>query len=357
MGILRLVLALAVVMGHSGLLFGWTLFESVAAVQCFYVISGFYMALVLDGAYEKRHGGGAQVLREPLSAPGAHLLGGAGGDRDRRRPSSPIDLSTVGGAQADARGDEREATLAVLAFTNLFILGQDAVMFLGFNPARGALFWTAHYQADAYPAFKFLLIPQAWSLGVELLFYLVAPFILRRRTWVLPVIIAASFAVRVALARQGLDGDPWNYRFFPNEIGIFLCGSLAYRAYRHGWGVLPHREAAWLLAAILAVLFVYQRVDVAEVVKRYAVVALVAAGLPSVFSLSRNWKRDNYVGKLSYPIYVCHFMLLGFAHRAGRFSVPALMVASVALAAVLVQFVEDPVDVWRSRLRSQRRAY
>jgi peptidoglycan/LPS O-acetylase OafA/YrhL len=356
MGILRLILALAVVMGHSGLLFGWTLFESVAAVQCFYVISGFYMALVLDGAYEK---GTAGVLKFYASrylrlAPtywvvlAATLIGGVLFHRSIYQPWAELKpmLAAMNGK-----------TLAVLAFTNLFILGQDAVMFLGFNPARGDLYWTAHYQADALPAFKFLLIPQAWSLGVELLFYLVAPFILRRRTWVLPVIVVASLAVRVVLARHGLGGDPWNYRFFPSELGIFLCGSLAYRAYRHGWGVLPRREAAWLLAAILAVLFVYQRVEVAEIVKRYAVVALVAAGLPSVFSLSRNWKRDNYVGKLSYPIYVCHFMLLGFAHRAGRFSVPALMLASVALAALLVHFVEDPVDVWRSRLRAERRAY
>jgi peptidoglycan/LPS O-acetylase OafA/YrhL len=33
------------------------------------------------------------------------------------------------------------------------------------------------------------------------------------------------------------------------------------------------------------------------------------------------------------------------------------MLASVALAALLVHFVEDPVDVWRSRLRAERRAY
>jgi peptidoglycan/LPS O-acetylase OafA/YrhL len=356
MGILRLVLALAVVMGHSGWLFGWRLFESVAAVQCFYVISGFYMALVLDGAYER---GAAGVLKFYASrylrlAPtywavlAATLVGGVILHRSIYQPWA--ELQPLLAAMS-------VKTLAVLAFTNLFILGQDAVMFLGFDPARGALFWTAHYQADAYPAFKFLLIPQAWSLGLELLFYLVAPFILRRRTWVLPVIVAASFALRLILARHGLGGDPWNYRFFPSEIGIFLCGSIAYRAYRHGWGVLPRREAAWLLGVVLTVLFAYQRIGAPEIMKRYAVVALVAAGLPSIFSLTRNWKRDNYVGKLSYPIYVCHFMLLGFAHRAGRFSVPALIVASVALAAVLVHVVEDPVDKWRSRLRARRPAY
>jgi peptidoglycan/LPS O-acetylase OafA/YrhL len=349
-------MALAVVMGHSGLLFGWTLFESVAAVQCFYVISGFYMALVLEQAYDR---GAAGVLKFYASrylrlAPtywavlAATLIGGLILRRSIYQPWA--ELKPLLGAMS-------WKTLSVLSLSNLLIFGQDVVMFLGFDPSRGDLYWTAHYQADAYPAFKFLLIPQAWSLGVELLFYVVAPFILRRRTWVLPVIVAASIAVRVVLARHGLGGDPWNYRFFPSELGVFLCGSIAYRAYRSGWGVLPRRAATWLLAALVAVLFVYQRIDAPEAVKRFAVVALVAAGLPSIFSLTRNWKRDNYIGKLSYPIYVCHFMLLGFAHRAGRFSVPALMIGSVVVAAFLVRAVEDPVDAWRARLRSSPRAY
>src|SRR5688572_10026095 len=53
MGILRLLLALAVVVAHcptSTTLQGWVLPGSIA-VQAFYVISGFYMALVLNEKY------------------------------------------------------------------------------------------------------------------------------------------------------------------------------------------------------------------------------------------------------------------------------------------------------------------
>ncbi len=54
MGVLRLCLALAVIIAHSGPIFGWTftrLTGGLLAVQMSYVISGFYMALVLHRRY------------------------------------------------------------------------------------------------------------------------------------------------------------------------------------------------------------------------------------------------------------------------------------------------------------------
>jgi peptidoglycan/LPS O-acetylase OafA/YrhL len=50
MGTLRLFLALSVAFGHFGMPLG--LLTSDIAVQSFFVISGFYMALVLNEKYE-----------------------------------------------------------------------------------------------------------------------------------------------------------------------------------------------------------------------------------------------------------------------------------------------------------------
>src|SRR5262245_24943622 len=50
MGVLRCLLALSVLLVHDA--DGWfKLIDGVAAVQCFFVISGFYMALVLNERY------------------------------------------------------------------------------------------------------------------------------------------------------------------------------------------------------------------------------------------------------------------------------------------------------------------
>src|SRR5438270_656373 len=51
MGSLRFILAMSVVYGHAGDFLGFPLIPGDTAVQSFYAISGFYMALVLNEKY------------------------------------------------------------------------------------------------------------------------------------------------------------------------------------------------------------------------------------------------------------------------------------------------------------------
>lgn len=51
MGVLRFLLAVSVVLAHSTDIFGFSLVNSVVAVQAFYIISGFYMTLILNEKY------------------------------------------------------------------------------------------------------------------------------------------------------------------------------------------------------------------------------------------------------------------------------------------------------------------
>ncbi len=51
MGILRILLAISVVLAHSSSIFGFSLVGGQIAVQAFYIISGFYMALILNEKY------------------------------------------------------------------------------------------------------------------------------------------------------------------------------------------------------------------------------------------------------------------------------------------------------------------
>jgi len=51
MGILRTILAIAVVVYHSYKIFGLRMCGGQVAVETFYMISGFYMALILNEKY------------------------------------------------------------------------------------------------------------------------------------------------------------------------------------------------------------------------------------------------------------------------------------------------------------------
>ena len=48
MGTIRLLLAISVVVAHSNPIFGQRLWEGEIAVELFFIISGFYMALILN---------------------------------------------------------------------------------------------------------------------------------------------------------------------------------------------------------------------------------------------------------------------------------------------------------------------
>ena len=51
MGLIRLLLALSIVAAHSGAIFGSRFVGGQIAVQSFYIISGFYMSLILNEKY------------------------------------------------------------------------------------------------------------------------------------------------------------------------------------------------------------------------------------------------------------------------------------------------------------------
>jgi peptidoglycan/LPS O-acetylase OafA/YrhL len=245
------------------------------------------------------------------------------------------------------------STIVVLVVANLVILGQDLLMFAAIAP-DGQLYLTSAFLGEPRPAYGLLLVPQAWSLGVELLFYLLAPFLLRGRTSLIVLVAVVSVALRIVLMSSGYSNDPWSYRLFPTELAVFLCGALAYRAFRANLGVASKRVALTTLVCMIGVFLAYSQVGsgVPEPAKRFTVVVMLALALPSLFTLTRDWAIDTFIGKLSYPIYVSHLLLLGFVRNTGAWRAPLLIIISLAAALLIVRFIEDPIDRWRTKLRA-----
>jgi peptidoglycan/LPS O-acetylase OafA/YrhL len=93
-----------------------------------------------------------------------------------------------------------------LITTNIVLFGQDAIMFMGLRENGLAFF--LDYRASSPQLWTFLLVPQAWSLSVELTFYLCAPFILKNRT-ILYASLALSLIARGAAMVSGFGlADP-----------------------------------------------------------------------------------------------------------------------------------------------------
>lgn len=365
MGTLRLLLALAVVAAHAGPAFGWswlTMTEGPRSVQAFYAVSGFYMTLVL---HEKYVGPGsygvflrARLLRLfPLYAVVAAatvvaaLLSQAAG----LGVFPPL-------ACWQAHGGALSATdVALLAASNALLFGQDALCFAALDPAAGGLGWHANAFAQPQPAWPFLFVPQAWTVCVELMFYAVAPLLVRRPVWLLAGLALLSYLARAWTIRTfGVGWDPWTYRFFPFELAHFLLGALACRGYfaLRARDLLPRPACLAALAAAIALPIAAPSLGDDVWKGWYAapgLVPLLACMLPFVFAATRNNRLDRAVGELSYPVYLVHFLCVYAVDAAGSPWLTAhrgevVAVGSLALAALLWRCVGAPLERRRATL-------
>jgi peptidoglycan/LPS O-acetylase OafA/YrhL len=355
MGVLRLLLALVVVIAHSGAVFGFAPLSGVLAVQTFFMISGFYMTMILT---EKYHGPGSyrlfisnRFLRIYPTYWAVLLFAFA---------VNAIIYLVIGVGPLEAPQKTGVAGLLLLSFSNLFIFGQDLLMYLGTLP-KGALFFTANVHNTSPQLWTFLFIPPAWSLSLELMFYVTAPLLVRRATGLLVALIALSTALRAALYfKLHLTNDPWTNRFFPTEIAFFLAGTMAYRIYlRVQASNLLRQYWPTITAAFFACFLAYQYLPSHEItglpIKQTAYYLIAWAAIPFIFVFSKKSKIDRFIGELSFPVYLIHYpmlkLLLMLLHHLRLDNLlPAVeIITSLTAAVVVTRLLTIPLEKLRQR--------
>lgn len=375
MGLLRVLLAAAVVFVHAGPLRGFATIGGNLAVQAFYIISGFYMALILNEKY---------VASSKMALGQAYRLFLT----NRLLRLFPIYYATLAiiavvalvmwltlgtvhleFAQAvHAYGDQLSlATKAFLVTINAVLVGQDWVSFLTLDPTTHALVFTRDFSTAPANLNNFLLVHQGWTIGLEITFYLMAPFLVRRKSWVLILIVVMATALRFYLRRHfNLTGLAWQYRFFPTEIAFFMLGALSYKAYRVLRGkTIPLLMRRLCLYGTLGFALFFG--EIFQVASRYGVPPIamsivftltIAACIPVLFIHGKNNRLDQRIGDLSYPLYIVHYIVfetLRAYHLGGEYTNLLTLAISVVLALGLNQFVGEPVERLRRHLFERSR--
>lgn len=352
MGLVRFLLALGVVFGHLeiagavNMLVGGRL-----AVECFYLISGFLISYVLvEGRYPSaRKFYISRYLRLFPAYLCIVLL------------SLPVAICLT--HRLDGFWSLPLIAKALLTLANTTIVGGDWVMFSAVK--HGGFSLTANYR-DSDPAlYNFLLIPPSWTLGIELTFYAIAPFIIKK--WhLLAVILVASIGLRLLAMRAGFGAhDPWSYRFFPFEIAFFIIGAFVHQIMVRRWNVVERVSVPlWLPAVLVCGLLVgFGNLPLPVVVKVPALLGTFIVSLPWLFRINSISKWDSWVGDLSYPIYIAHGMVIEVFRSVHLFESgwPAilqlvLVIGSVVLVAVLLKVaVTDRVEFYRRNFRDRTR--
>ncbi len=337
MGIIRLLLAVAVLHSHNPIHEDLLIVDGHEAVLTFFAISGFYMALILDRTYRSRRHFylGRFLTLYPMYVFALLLSVGLLMSADIHPMSTGAKLRAV---LADPAG------VVVMVWTSVCLFGQELLFCLG--PAvDGGLQFVAEPHDGLW---ALALLPQAWSLSLELLFYVMAPFLVRLRSRTLLCLVLASMALKIGVKLAGGGDYTFFTRFFPLEFWLFGCGILAYRVHT----ALSERARvydlfffAWLICMVIIA------DEVPEVMEPYFLPGMALVSMPFVFRWFRRFRWDRLIGKISYPFYLVHLSVIVVFEAV--FEEPigwTILCTSLALAVLVHCLFEPGVAMLKRRI-------
>ncbi|MGB1373684.1 MAG: acyltransferase family protein [Aequoribacter sp.] len=302
MGLVRTLLAISVVFTHS---YGFLLVGGQYAVQIFYMISGYLISFVLIESRNYKSVWKFYLNRALRLFPVYWLV-------------LAVSLLAIGFASA-VLGQEHQLLStyesapfwlrAWLTLSNVFVVGQDLLMFSAVR--NDELVLLTDFRASDYPLWQGLAVPQAWTIGVELTFYAIAPFILHRQRW-LCALLFFSLLLRIFFIGWGFGTqDPWSYRFFPTELALFLLGALSHQL----WAPVVTRTVTLKNASEIATLMLAVFICSFWILpQNFLVTSILFLStlfcLPLLFLFQERYEWDRRIGELSYPVYITHMLVI-----------------------------------------------
>lgn len=354
MGWIRILLAFAVLFQHVNFLSGKVLVTGDIAVELFFMISGYYMAMVMDsGVY----------LQNTLQFYKSRFF--------RLYPTF-IAVTLAGFlyyfllwwlmGKKPANGSDYIYNLSgfwlkTLAYlSNLSMLGQD--LFSLFHILPNGEIKIFYSRADTTADGGVILgnlrsTGQAWSIGTEIWFYLLVPFLSRFKVLFLWIIAVASFMLKIYMEKF-LDIN--TYFFFPAQFFLFVLGMIAFSINKDKVYSNPIQKVLWGL--ILVILFIYPFIGgLFFKIFTYIVFFLV---IDSCFKLTKKSTTDRFIGNLSYPIYLVHMLVIQFLthlfsllnFQSNLFFGLLVVCLTLSLSIGLYFFLELPVESFRKRFKT-----
>jgi len=330
MGILRIILALSVIVAHVGPLFGLQFFgNGVMAVETFYMLSGFYMALVISIRYHGR-------IRDFYFNRFLRLF--------------PIYWILVliffvfgtlyrifVGNSLGALAVWRECHDPLLwiwgCISNLTMVGADWAQLYGHLTNR-----------NGEGVNGLIAIQPIWSVSVEIVFYLAVPFVIRLSKFAQIVVFLGAIALRAIIwALGGHQWTLWLYYFAPATWVFFMGGVLAYHSMtwfeKHGWFNRFGVSIGRILACLLVLQIVFYSGNKLLHFQDWRYYAAVWCSLPFVFSAFKNSFIDGAFASLSYPIYLAHYVIISLYSPLRHFVPPQATIYAVVFLSFLLCLV------------------
>jgi peptidoglycan/LPS O-acetylase OafA/YrhL len=307
------------------------------AVELFFIISGFYMALILN---EKYNTSDKTIVFY----------------KNRFLKLFPIYWTilflTISLFLVLNKGGVLEHII-----NNIFLIGEDLLMFLGFN--GDSIIFTKSFSDTDMPFHKFIIVPQSWTLSLEIMFYLMAPFIARRSIKLLVSLFSLSIFIKIGLWNIGFINDPWSYRFILSELSFFFIGMIMYKVYKFGlYSKIIGNKSLFFIGLSLFLVSGYFYYDLKTILDfnevdtfKYMIYFLFILFLPLLFVQTKDNKVDRYIGELSYPVYIVHIFVIMFVSKIANDTNLSLLaiIGSILFSIVLNKFIQERVEKIRMK--------
>jgi peptidoglycan/LPS O-acetylase OafA/YrhL len=229
-------------------------------------------------------------------------------------------------------------------FSNFALIGLDWFHFIGFTNQH-------HYQfsSQIIGAQELIILKPAWSLSLELMFYLLVPFIVKLNNKILALSIVLLLLLRFYTYHLGFVSLNWMYMFFPFEIATFLIGGLAFRL-SHKF-VLSNKKLNAIIffsipISVIVISFFPINQYTCWLYYSFVFVGLIFCHQPPNFFE----KIDNKLGAFSYPIYMIHFVIVGILNTMFNYENYILYAVIISIASVGMYYVQQKINVVREKV-------
>lgn len=339
MGFFRLFFALSIVIIHAYPLFGYILVSSSTAVCSFFVISGFYMALILHEKYIGKNGSYRLFIVNRFL---------------RIYPLYWVILLLLVALSATKFiffPQQSSALKILFDFTSLNpdYLGNLVMSFL----RNTTLIVTTDYFHQNFHDPGYLLLLPAWTLQIELLFYLIAPLLAKIKTSFLFLIALPFVWVTFGNPLPLLHADLSITTIFLTKIIFFIFGILSYAFYKK---IKTKPFSKRYGPTIFALFFLFALLSSYLPLIQPLYYVTLALAIPFIFLFSKNQSLDAFFGDLSYPVYLSHLLIFKLitnsplAHLQKETITVLTMLVTLFFSFLLVKTLEKPID----RFRQQR---
>jgi peptidoglycan/LPS O-acetylase OafA/YrhL len=200
--------------------------------------------------------------------------------------------------------------VSILVF-QLPLVGLDNCLNLNLT-SKGSLVFTGTWE-NSLLYWGYILVPQAWMLGIIMSFYIVAPFLVRRSIRFQLALVAFGIGSEVLLSSIGFN--PYLILRLPNVLlAYFLAGSLAYQLFLRMRPIKLHPGISFLVIISVFLLTIFydhlpmgplKQVHPSHLKLYYFLI--ITLSLP--FMMRMPIRFDRQLTAISYPMYLIHILV------------------------------------------------